>query len=123
VSVVNFETNAFVNVNATSTAWIQNVYQLLSGCYKYSLTKSFVNPNLCVGDSSSFTLCFDNTGSTNLTNVPLWDTLPACLSYVSDSQGGSSNLGQVYSWTIPAINAGASACITVNFNVASFACP
>lgn len=123
--VVNFETNAFVapQANATSTQWIQNVYQLLSGCYRYSLTKAFSPTQLCVGDPGTFTLCYNNTGSTTLTNVPLWDTLPACLSYVSDSQGSPSVNGQVYSWTIPSIAPAASACITVNFNVSSFACP
>jgi uncharacterized repeat protein (TIGR01451 family) len=123
--VVNFETNAFVapNANATSNEWIQNVYQLLSGCYKYSLTKTFSPTNLCVGDSGTFALCYSNTGSTALTNVPLWDTLPACLTYNSDSQGGATHVGQVYSWSLPSIAAGASACITVNFTVANFLCP
>ncbi len=124
--VVNFETNAFVapQSNATAVGWIQNVYQLLSGCYKYSLTKAFVPTQLCVGDPGTFTLCYNNTGSTTLTNVPLWDTMPPCLSYVSDSQGSPGISGQVYSWTIPSIAPAASACITVNFTVNSFAaCP
>jgi uncharacterized repeat protein (TIGR01451 family) len=125
--VVNFETNAFVapQTNATSDGWIQNVYQLLSGCYKYSLTKAFTQPQLCVGDPGSFTLCYNNAGSTTLTNVPLWDTIPSCLSYVSDNLGGPGPgvNGQVYSWNIPSIAPLASACFTVNFTVNSFACP
>ena len=121
--VVNFETNAFATPNATSDQWIQNVYQLLSGCYKYTLTKAFDQPTLCVGDSSFFTLCYSNTGSTALTNVPLWDTLPSCFSYVSDSLGGATSVGQLYNWVVPSIASGASACVTVNFTVSSFACP
>jgi uncharacterized repeat protein (TIGR01451 family) len=127
--VVNFETNAYQNPQPAGTPasvaieWIQNVYQLLSGCYRYSLTKAFVPTTLCVGDPGTFTLCYSNSGSTNLTNVPLWDTLPSCLTYSSDSLGGASNSGQVYSWVIPSINAGTSACITVHFTVNGFACP
>jgi uncharacterized repeat protein (TIGR01451 family) len=124
--VVNFETNAYQNPGAGSVAtqWIQNVYQLLSGCYKYSLTKAFSPTTLNVGDPGVFTLCYSNTGSTTLSNVPLWDTIPGCLSYVSNSFGPPAISGQVYSWTIPSIAAGASACVTVNFTVSSFAgCP
>lgn len=123
--VVNFETNAFQNPGASSVSdkWIQNVYQLLSGCYRYSLTKAFVPTTLCVGDPGTFTLCYNNSGSTTLSNVPLWDTLPSCLTYNSDSQGGATNVGQVYTWVIPSIAPAASACITVNFTVNGFACP
>jgi uncharacterized repeat protein (TIGR01451 family) len=121
--VVNFETNAFVNVNATSTGWIQNVYQLLSGCYKYSLTKAFAPAQLCVGDPGTFTLCYNNTGSTSLTNVDLWDTLPSCLGYTGASTAPTASAGQFYRWQIPTIASGTSACITVNFTVNSYACP
>lgn len=126
--VVSFETNAFAETALKAAPsvwdqWIQNVYALLSGCYRYSLSKAFDQPTLCVGDASKFTLCYSNSGSTTLTNVPLWDTLPSCLSYVSDSQGGATANGQVYSWNIPSIASGASACITVNFTVSSFSCP
>jgi uncharacterized repeat protein (TIGR01451 family) len=127
--VVNFETNAFQNPGAGSVAteWIQNTYQLLSGCYRYSLTKAFVPTTLNVGDSGTFTLCYTNSGSTSLTNVPLWDTIPACLTYNSNSTnivGAPTINGQVYSWVVPSIAPAASACVTVNFTVSSFAaCP
>ena len=125
--VVNWETNAFCTgslLNNTSNAWIQNVYGLLSGCYRYSLTKAFNQSPLCVGANSFFTLCYTNSGSTALTNVPLWDTLPACLIYGSDSLGGATVNGQVYSWTIPTVNPGTSQCVTVNFTVGPYgACP
>jgi uncharacterized repeat protein (TIGR01451 family) len=125
--VVNWETNAFVapQEDATSDAWVQNVYELLSGCYRYSLTKAFASPSLCVGDSSYFTLCYTNSGSTGLTNVPLWDTMPSCLSYVSDNLGGPGPTinGHVYSWNIPSVAASTTACFTVNFTVSSYACP
>jgi uncharacterized repeat protein (TIGR01451 family) len=122
--VVNFETNAFVSPGSGSVAvqWMQNMYGLLSGCYRYSLTKAFNPSNLCVGDSGAFTLCYTNSGSTTLTNVPLWDTLPVCLTYNSDSLGASVN-GQLLNWTIPSVASGASACVTVNFTVANFSCP
>lgn len=128
--VVNFETNAFQDPQpgatpaSVATQWIQNVYQLLSGCYHYSLTKAFVPTELCVNDPGTFTLCYNNSGSTSLTNVSLWDTLPGCLSYTGASIVPSAINGQVYSWVIPSIAPAASACITVNFTVSSFAgCP
>lgn len=124
--VVSFETNAFQNPGSGSVAvqWMQNVYGLLSGCYRYSLTKAFNQSPLCVGDNSFFTLCYTNSGTTPLTNVPLWDTLPACLIYGSDSLGGATVNGQVYSWTIPTVNPGTSQCVTVNFTVGPYgACP
>ncbi len=123
--VVNFETNAYQNpgVGSVAVQWIQNVYQLLSGCYRYSLTKAFSPTQLCVNDPGTFTLCYNNTGSTALNNVQLWDTLPSCLTYNSASTAPTAVNGSVYSWTIPTINVGASACITVNFTVSSFACP
>lgn len=127
--VVSFETNAFQNPQPPATPpsvaiqWIQNTYQYLSGCYRYSLSKAFVPSQLNVGDAGTFTLCYSNTGSTNLSNVSLWDTIPACLNYTGASLAPSSVSGQLYQWLIPSINAGSSACITVQFTVSSFSCP
>jgi uncharacterized repeat protein (TIGR01451 family) len=98
------------------------MYGLLSGCYRYSLTKAFTPSTVCVGDSGAFTLCYTNSGSTTLNNVPLWDTLPVCLTYNSDSLGAGVS-GQLLTWTIPSIASGASACVTVNYTVANFSCP
>lgn len=127
--VVSFESNAYQQPQPGSSpasvavSWIQNVYQLLSGCYRYSLSKAFNPTQLCVNDSGSFTLCYSNEGSTTLTNVPLWDTMPPCLSYTGASQAPNAVNGSVYSWVIPSLAPAASACITVNFTVSSFACP
>jgi uncharacterized repeat protein (TIGR01451 family) len=126
--VVSFETNAFQDPQPAATPasvaeqWIQNVYTLLSGCYKYSLNKTFLAQKtpVCVGSSSAFTLCSTNNGSTPLTNVDLWDTIPTCLTYNSDSQGGPTVTGNVYNWVVPLINPGNTYCITVNFTVNSF---
>jgi uncharacterized repeat protein (TIGR01451 family) len=127
--VVNFETNAFQDPTPPATPasvaiqWIQNVYQLLSGCYRYELTKAFNPTQLCVNDPGSFTLCYENSGTTALSNVHLWDTLSACLTYNNATPAPSAINGQVYSWVIPTINVGQSACVTVNFTVSNYTCP
>jgi uncharacterized repeat protein (TIGR01451 family) len=125
---VGFETNTFaeaVLANATSTAVLQNLYDFLStGCRKYEVTKEFVPPQLCVGDPGTFEICYENTGSRAITNIDIWDTIPTCLSYTGASLAPTSTNGNVYSWRIANIPAGASACITVNFDTTSFPpCP
>jgi hypothetical protein len=120
--VVNFESNAFTEPalkNATSDAWIQNVYDLLSGCYRYTVTKAFTPTELCVGDAGTFQICYTNLGKA-LSNYDIWDTLPNCLSFSSSTPAPTSGSGQFRRWNFPTIGVGASACVTVNFTVSCY---
>lgn len=128
--VASFETNAFATAT-DQTAWsfqvIQNVYTLLSGCLHYSVTKTFNQTSLCVGQSGSFTICADNTSSlSTISNYSISDTLPTCLSYTSSMTSvpaTSGNSGNLYWWTFSSLAPGASACVTVQFSVANNTCP
>lgn len=124
--VVSFESNAFAEPtlqNATSQAFIQNVYDLLSGCLRYELTKTFSQAEVCVGDTSTFTLCYQNTGTRSLPAMTLVDTLPSCFTFVSSTPPPSGGTGQVRFWNIGTVPSGASACVTVQYTVSSFNCP
>lgn len=126
--VVSFETNAFTETelqDAASTEWIQNLYTLLSGCVHYTVAKTFVPNNLCLGSPGTFTLCATNTSTTAaLTNYTFADTIPTCLTYTSSNPSPTGNSGHFYWWTIPSITAGNTACVTVQFNATSIPpCP
>ena len=119
---VNFDTNEFSDDTNCSGgcftmseegAYIQNVYDWLSNCYKYEITKS-VNPgSVCVGETATYRICYNNIGTKTLPNVTLWDTLPAEVSYVGSSVAPTGNNGNLYWWHIGDVASGTNACIDV----------
>jgi len=124
--VVGWETNAFTEgtlKNALSDAIIQNIYDFLSGCYDYTVEKTFIPDTLCVGESGTFTICYENTGMA-VPSVSIWDTIPSYLtvnSFSAPPTGGPQAVsgGNLYWWTFSPLASGANACITVNFTVNS----
>ena len=125
--VVSFETNGFAETglqNAASEAWIQNIYDFLSGCYRYNITKTFTPDNGCVGDTGVFTLCYSNTGGSDLTNITIYDTVPTCLTVTGSTPAADGNSGNIYWWNIGTIPMAGSGCITVDFDITAFPpCP
>ncbi len=120
---VNFDTNEFSgDTNCTGGCYtanqkgyyIQNVYDFLAECTKYTLTKS-VNPTtICVGQTATYRICYNNIGTKALTSVVVWDTIPNCLQVqASTSPSPSGNSGQLYWWNIGTVNPGVNACINV----------
>ncbi len=120
---VNFDTNAFTGdtncpggcFTATQEGYyIQNVYDFLADCTKYTLTKT-VNPStICVGQNATYQICYNNIGSKALTGVVVWDTIPNCLAVqASTNPSPSGNSGQLYWWNIGTVNPGVNACINV----------
>lgn len=120
---VNFDTNEFSgDTNCPGGCYtanqegyyIQNVYDFLADCTKYTLTKS-VNPTtICVGQTATYQICYNNIGSKALTGVVVWDTIPNCLSVqAGTSPSPSGNSGQLYWWNIGTVNPGVNACINV----------
>ncbi|HEV7508167.1 MAG TPA: proprotein convertase P-domain-containing protein [Thermoanaerobaculia bacterium] len=74
-----------------------------------SLTKVLTTTGtIHVGDNVTFALTVTNNGPSNATNVVVTDTLPAGLTYVSNSCGASF-ASPTLTWTIPALASGASA--------------
>jgi len=120
--VVSFESNAFVEPglqNATSKGYIQNVYDLLSGCYRYDMTKTFIPDTILVDSTGIFTLAYENNGEHDLDNVTISDTIPTCLEFLSSTPAPTGNTNNYYWWVIPTIAAGTSSTITVNYRCIS----
>ncbi len=134
--ITSFETNAWATPayeSASANLALQNVYAELAGCVHYTVTKTFATSPLCVGASSSFTICANNTSaSAAIVNYSISDTIATCLTYNSSNTSiatsGTGNAsagaaGTLYWWTFPSIAAGSSACVTVNFTAANTTCP
>jgi len=86
--------------------------------------RSFNPPNICIGQSGSFDICYHNTGSRSMTNMVVSDTLPGCISYNSSSPAATGSSGNLRWWNIGTVAAGASACVTVNYTASSMPpCP
>ncbi|MBN1982473.1 MAG: DUF11 domain-containing protein [Chitinivibrionales bacterium] len=116
--IVSFESNAFTEpdlVNATSKGWIQNVYDLLSGCHRYDLTKTFTPDTITIDSNGVFTLAYKNNGGHDMFNVTISDTIPTCLKFISSTPSPSGNSGNYYWWTIDKIPPNSSAEIKVTY--------
>jgi uncharacterized repeat protein (TIGR01451 family) len=68
------------------------------------------------GQTLTYTLTISNDGDQDATGVVVADTLPACTSFVSASDGGTES-GGVVTWNIGALAAGASVQRTVTVQV------
>jgi uncharacterized repeat protein (TIGR01451 family) len=88
-----------------------------------NLTLSKTAPNGVSTGNFSYQFDVANTGTTNETGVKVTDTLPAGLTYVSDTCGGSAVAG-VWTWTIGASNQGTTATCTLTVSAGNVAnCP
>jgi hypothetical protein len=121
--VINFETNALYEdegdealVSATTTAWIQNVYDLLSGCYRYTLEKEFIPDTLMQGEEGKFDISYTNEMQP-LKNFTVTDTIPDCLEFISSSPAPSGNNDNVYWWDLPEVSSGGSGTISVDYKL------
>jgi large repetitive protein len=82
-----------------------------------SLAKTTSNPNVDVGQTTSFTLNLLNSGPDTATNVAVTDLLPVGLNFVSATASqGSYNAGTGI-WTIGAVPAGTTAILQVTTTV------
>ena len=73
-----------------------------------------VNP----GGTLTYTISYTNTNPTPVTNVVITDTLPAGVTYVSSSAGGTHVAG-VVTWNIGTLTGGQSGSVTVTVTVDS----
>ncbi len=83
------------------------------------MTKTCSTDHPSLGSPFDYTLTVTNTGPDPATNVVITDLLPADLTYVSDSCGGSYD-GATHMWTvtIPSIAAGDTVTCTITVQVA-----
>ena len=117
-----YESNGFAEPtlqNETSKGWIQNAYDLLSGCYRYDLTKDFTPDTIQVNSEGTFTLSYENNGVHDMFNVTISDTIPTCLQFLNSTPAPTGNTNNYYWWVIPTIPKGSNATITVNYRAIS----
>ena len=121
---VAFDWNGFILFQQVeNTPTYQNIYTWLGNCtIRYEVTKTSSLANVVVGQPYSYTLCVENTGSMPL-NQLIYDTLPACISFVSSTPAPAGSSGQYYWWNPGPIALSATVCVTVNVQAASLACP
>jgi uncharacterized repeat protein (TIGR01451 family) len=90
----------------------------LGGNVDLSVTKTGEVP---VTGPFSYTIDAANAGPDAATSVVVADTLPAGMTYVSDTCGGSA-VGQNWTWNIGGLAASASASCTLNVTIATVGC-
>ncbi|MBZ0282146.1 MAG: DUF11 domain-containing protein, partial [Anaerolineae bacterium] len=84
-----------------------------------SVFKSAAPPFAGPGDTVTWTLTATGTGAVPSTNIVINDTLPVELIYVSHSAstGSVSVSGQSINWTIPVLNPGTNATLTITTRI------
>lgn len=124
--IAMFDSNPFsgdlVNIPGTNNwqAYVRHLYTTLSTCYNFSASKSVTDAGpLCIGETTAFVLCTQNTGTRALPVQSLWDSIPTCFSYSSSNPAPSGNVGRFYTWAVPSLSAGQQYCVTVNVTVAN----
>ena len=115
---VNFDTNAFDPGDAYYTAgeegaYIQNIYDFLADCYKYSVTKTINPGEMCVGDTAVYQICYENLGDQVISNVSLWDSIPTCFTITGTSTAPDGQSGNLLWWDIATVPIGANVCIDI----------
>lgn len=80
-----------------------------------TLAKTASTSSASLGDVITFTITVSNPLSIGLTNVVVTDTLPTGMTYSTSvaGSGSVSQSGQVVTWAIPSLAAGASATLTL----------
>src|SRR2546422_81912 len=83
-----------------------------------AIAKADVPDPVNAGSNITYTLSYSNTGNANASGVVITDTVPGNTSFVSATGGGGGSAGGV-TWTIGALNAGASGSVQMVVQVAS----
>jgi large repetitive protein len=105
VTATHSITNSAYSVKAAggfNTAGLQPVFTAVSPAPKPLLTISKYGPAVVAsGASLTYTLIVTNSGTAIATNLIITDAIPAGGTYV----GGGTRIGNVVSWTVPALAA------------------
>jgi len=86
----------------------------------YSITKTDGVTEVQPGSTLTYSIVVTNTSTVNATNVPVSDSLPTNVTYITSSSSGIHNNG-IVSWTIPSLGASESNTLTVTVRVDSSA--
>lgn len=127
--IVSFDINGWADkkegeINATTYASVQNIYDLLSGVKNYTVEKSFVPDRADVGDDATFRIYCTNSGKSDLVDFTVIDTVHPCLTVTGatplwESKKEIPDVGTVLEWTVT-IGQGNRDSIVVDFNVNAF---
>lgn len=105
-----------VSANASSTVAVTGLGG--AGVAALRLTQSAGSVSIAPGGTVTFTLAYENYGTSAASSVVLTDTLPAGFSYSSCSDGCNQSSG-VVTWNIGTVAAGASGTRTVTVAAAN----
>jgi len=102
-------TNGTYSIDCNETAAVSGaaVGTTVLSSVRFTLTKSDAPDPVAAGSNITYTLGYQNTGTSNATGVVLRDPLPASTSFVSATGGGTLSAG-VLTWNLGAVSAGAS---------------
>lgn len=76
--------------------------------------------NLISGSQISYVVTVNNTGTKIATGITLTDVLPSQLSYVSNTQGVPTIVGNQLTWNLADLNPGAQVSITLVANINNY---
>ncbi len=103
-------------ITAGTFAFIQNIYDLISGIKYYSVAKEFVPSTIDLNDDGTFTISVTNKSANDLYGFTVKDTVSTCLQVNGATPMWDSNVGNAYEWTIDKIPANSTTVITVDYN-------
>src|SRR5206468_1302853 len=113
-------TNGTYSIDCNETAPVGGaaVGTTVLSSVRFTLTKTDAPDPAAAGSTITYTLGYQNTGTSNATGVVLADTLPSGTSFVSATGGGTQSAG-VVTWNLGAVNAGASGSVQLVVRVNS----
>lgn len=120
--VVLFESNAFAEEDLQSDVsqkWIQNCYDLLSGCYRYELEKQFIPDVGNLHDEGLFEIRYTNSSAKPIESIRIRDSIPSCLRFLHSVPAPSGNSGNIYWWDLKNIDGGETGSVKVTFEAVS----
>ncbi|MNU76509.1 hypothetical protein D3C71_660630 [compost metagenome] len=111
---ISYQTQSGCNV---STAQNIPVTVIICGGEDLEITKTVSNSTPFVGEHITFTITVENHGTLPTTNVEVSEVMPSGFTYNSHTQTSGSYNQTSGLWTIPVLNAGTSAVLTIEVTV------
>jgi len=123
--MVSFDINAWGDhqtdwqggkVTRATFAFIQNIYDLISGVKSYSVSKAFIPEEIDVGQNGTFTISIENKKDNPLYGFTVTDTVSACLNVISANPTWTSRNGNVFTWNVDEVLGRSTKTITVQYS-------
>ena len=104
---------SFTNTTGCSTNTSASRTITIAVCSDITITKTVNNPTPMIDENVTFTITVTNNGLSQFTDVVVSEPLPSGYQYVSSNVSLGSYSSVTWMWTIPALNPGQSARLTV----------